>query len=68
MKLTPWYPGKTKPVRKGVYQRRYGPGEIFFYYWNGEHWGMYGRTVGSATRWSYAASGWQDLPWRGVEK
>ena len=73
MKLTPWYPGDVKPVRVGVYQRDYS-GTTFschrsqYCYWNGRHWGMYGTTVSSAKRWSYAVSGWQVLPWRGVEK
>jgi hypothetical protein len=37
MKLTKWYPGHVKPVRKGVYQRLM-PDGLVYARWNGEHW------------------------------
>ncbi len=42
MKLTPWFKGKIKPVRKGVYEIAlfdlwYG-GSRSYSYWNGKKW------------------------------
>lgn len=38
-KETPWYDGKVKPVRVGVYKRRSkGSGEITYSKWNGRWW------------------------------
>ena len=37
MKLTPWMPGTTKPVRKGLYQRLWLGGPSWAI-WDGENW------------------------------
>jgi hypothetical protein len=35
--LTDWFPGKTKPVRFGIYQIKVYS-EVFFSYFDGENW------------------------------
>ena len=37
MKLTDWFPGHIKPVRKGVYIASVGRNK-FYRYWNGRWW------------------------------
>lgn len=41
-KLTPWFPGETKPVRPGIYMvDQSWPGQEpqrVFSYWDGAHW------------------------------
>jgi len=39
LKLTAWYPGTVKPVRKGVYIASVGKNK-FFRYWNGRWWSV----------------------------
>lgn len=41
MKLTEWFPGDVKPVRRGVYERDYGGGifgNLGFALWTGSQW------------------------------
>ena len=39
--LTRWFPGKTKPVRIGIYETDpRGYSTRCFQYWSGEFWGM----------------------------
>lgn len=40
MKLTDWYPGEIKPVRKGWYEHLYPwtPEDIDKYWWDGGNW------------------------------
>ena len=73
MNLTDWFPGSTKPVRKGVYQRQYTYGKtpsIQYCYWNGKGWGMGEHTVEEAMWYAkvFISSHRQHLPWRGVLK
>lgn len=70
--LTPWYPGDTKPVRVGVYERDWGADHALvkfgFSYFDGLHW------CAGCTTPQYAAregrvqghSDHQTLPWRGL--
>lgn len=38
-KTTPWFHGKTKPARRGVYQQMCGHGvSLGYQYWNGAVW------------------------------
>lgn len=48
-KLTPWFPGEVKPVRRGVYER-FTPTESTptFQHWNGEFWGFRGSCIDDA--------------------
>ena len=67
MKLTGWYDGKQKPVRVGVYERKYG-NRVFFCWW-GVEWGMGTNNQKCAeSLWWIAAAPNQCLPWRGVAK
>jgi hypothetical protein len=71
MKLTPWYPGHIKPVRKRVYMQYDGLGEeIGYQYWNGNRWGVWETTVDAAYnhRNIIAAEMFQNDKWRGVLK
>jgi hypothetical protein len=73
MNLTDWFPGSTKPVRKGVYQREYTYGkskQIQYCYWNGKEWDMGQSTVEEAMWYAkvFISSPRQQLPWRGVLK
>jgi len=68
MKLTPWFDGTVKPVRKGIYQQMDGHGKLLGYqYWNGKIWGLWSETPEGAM-WSFGVSCSQDDPWRGVAK
>lgn len=73
MNLTDWFPGNTKPVRKGVYQRGYNYGKtpsVQYCYWNGRAWSMGEHTVKAAAgnEIAFMLSPRQSLPWRGVLK
>lgn len=70
MKLTAWYAGNQKPVRVGLYQRRYSDGRPYDCYWNGKMWGIgFGNGNGATLALSKRIpSGLQSLPWRGVAK
>ena len=38
MRLTPWYPAHTRPVRVGVYNASQFFNEHIYRYWDGEWW------------------------------
>lgn len=39
MKRTDWFDGEVKPVRAGVYERKYTVNnEVYFAYWSGTKW------------------------------
>jgi hypothetical protein len=64
--LTPWFSGKVKPARPGVYQRntwgnKHNP---TYSLWNGRYWGFSSRTPEGAVR--REASNLQNKPWRGL--
>ena len=67
MKLTEWYPGDVKPVRVGVYQRRYPNNAIMYCYWNGLFFFAGEYTVNKAIVYKFDTLR-QNLPWRGVAK
>ncbi len=70
MKLTKWIPGNVKPVRVGVYQREYDNGgmlrPIWYCYWNGDFWCLYGETPEDADLCRSLNSTAQTLRWRGL--
>lgn len=70
MKLTNWIPGNVKPVRAGVYQRKYDRDSIAcstrYCYWSGAFWGVYGETPKEAELNRGLDSTAQNLPWRGL--
>ncbi len=67
MKLTPWYPGTIKPVRVGVYERRYPDGATLYSLWDGVQWYWAWDTAALASR-EYKYTYTQTIPWRGVAK
>lgn len=71
MRLTPWFPASTKPVRVGVYETRtarsYGPDILKgFSYWDGWRWYVATRAPQSAC--GYNVSLYQSRQWRGILK
>lgn len=66
-KLTPWFSGKVKPVRDGVYERKYLISGAPFCRYEKGRWYCPARTVSQAAKQS-DTSLLQDLPWRGVAK
>lgn len=67
MKLTDWFQGDVKPIRVGIYERRYKSG-IYFSKWNGIHWGFGHCKVKFANLTEDFLSQYQNLPWRGLSK
>lgn len=69
MKLTPWYPGHVKPVRVGVYERKYP--DIYhaavYSKWHGKNWGCGVYNIDQANR-EQSISAHQSLLWRGIAK
>ena len=68
MKLTGWYQGDQKPVRKGYYEREYQPNNNYFSYWNGKAFSVSEITAYLPKKIRFIDSQYQNLPWRGVEK
>ena len=69
MKTTAWYSGDQKPVRVGVYERKYSFG-IYCCWWNGEAFQAWDSTpalCAKRAQRSRLVSGLQSLPWRGVK-
>lgn len=72
MKLTPWFPGHIKPVRKGVYQQFCGDGKkIGYQYWNGKYWLSWFSSVeiaANAKTQHVVSQCFQNDKWRGILK
>jgi hypothetical protein len=67
MKLTDWFPGDVKPVRKGVYQKLCGHGvELGYQYWNGKYWCYWTPNKNEAK--TYEGPSWEGEfgQWRGL--
>jgi len=65
MTTTDWYPGTTKPVRVGVYERTTPRGYLLWSRWDGRHWRIHWYDFDLAAREKFC-SGFQELPWRGL--
>lgn len=68
-KLTPWFPGNVKPLRKGVYERDWlDDGPKWFSHWNGKTWraGDDIAEVAASAENTNLISDHQKLPWRGL--
>lgn len=63
-KLTPWLNGDLKPIRCGVYQRKYWD-RIAFCLWDGRMWHISWSTPDRAEK-SMLISDIQNQPWRGL--
>lgn len=66
-KKTPWLPGKVRPVRGGVYERKLGPDNthIVFGRWTGGRWMFSEPTPEYAAR-AQHPSAYDNVPWRGL--
>lgn len=58
MKTTEWYPGKVKPVRVGLYQRKLKGGGVLYSWWDGRVWM-------TENRWRLSV--YQSIKWRGLK-
>jgi hypothetical protein len=67
MRLTGWYRGDQKPVRKGVYEIL---SSGIFSHWDGKQWGPLARSKKEAAldKCNYEISYYQDEIWRGIKK
>jgi hypothetical protein len=64
LKLTPWFPGDVKPVRIGVYERKWPYGGRVWTIWNWRNWG---HSHFTNTNVRYVGLGRsQSIPWRGL--
>jgi hypothetical protein len=64
LKLTQWFPGEVKPVRMGVYERKWPDGDRVWTIWNGRNWG---NSFLSPVDVRYVCRGIeQSIPWRGL--
>lgn len=67
--LTPWFPGSTKPVRVGVYQRPFGDYDHPLYcWWDGKRWSAGAYTPYGAKHSRYESADQGHMPWRGILK
>lgn len=69
MKLTKWFPGHIKPVRKGVYMQRCGHRmQDGYQYWNGKEWGCWFESPEFAYKYRNYVVGlkFQNYKWRGL--
>jgi hypothetical protein len=69
--LTPWFHGREKPARKGVYQQWSGSGALIGYqYWDGRKWYVWAETAAVAlARYKhrhFVADDFQHDSWRGL--
>lgn len=66
--LTGWFPGHIKPVRPGVYRRRFADGGRLYARWDGLFWRI-AHTKPEAAAKEVSRSPIQSSPdWRGVAK
>ena len=68
---TPWFSGKSRPTRIGVYQRVFNTlPEAFvpvrYAYWNGVRWCVNESTPDRAYKFRHHESRFQDMQWRGL--
>lgn len=67
---TPWFDGRKKPARRGVYQQKDGHGQTIGYqYWDGSVWYAWcttAREAFDARRCFPAAADCQNDKWRGL--
>ena len=64
-KLTPWFNYIVKPVRKGIYERKFHGRQSHWSRWNGKHWCLFCGTREAAAK-ETMKSMYQNLPWRGL--
>ena len=64
--LTPLFPGRVKPVRVGVYERKRLDKGFSYAYWNGIRWSVNCRTPAFALKFAHIHSSFQSRPWRGL--
>lgn len=65
MELTQWFEGSEKPVRTGVYERKFAFGDLYSY-WDGYKWHSPTTTLCFAEQLGISTQ--QNVPWRGVAK
>lgn len=69
LNLTAWFPGTTKPVREGVYERRYSSFYSPTYSrWKNGFWRNNCDLVEEAEKATRFSSFQDDMPWRGIRR
>lgn len=63
---TPWFPGRTKPVRVGVYLRKVSHSWEMYSYWDGHMWHFNSETPDEARYNWPKPSVYQKLRWCGL--
>jgi hypothetical protein len=68
MSLTPWFPAAVKPVRKGVYERKYAWMNCPMYsYWDGHTWYVADTSINKAVlRFQSGLDSILMVKWRGL--
>ena len=64
MTETDWYHGDQKPVRDGVYKRKFGTKVYYSLWWKCRWWLSFSTKALAQT--SKNTSSFQSLPWRGL--
>jgi hypothetical protein len=64
MKRTPWFPVKTKPVRRGLYEFRWPGGRTRKARWDGRYWFEWIPKLGGFTYFAYHL--FNNEEWRGL--
>lgn len=67
-KLTPWFSGRIKPVRPGVYQRKGLNGTTQWSKWDGRQWLINCVKKENAAKAKVSSFYQTGLPWRGIAK
>jgi hypothetical protein len=70
-KLTPWFDGRVKPIRRGVYMQHCAGSSktIGYQLWDGIKWRTWSETPqGAARSTSRARVSCQNDPWRGLKE
>ena len=67
-KETPWFPGSVRPVRVGIYKRRWNIGVVYYSFWNGYFWGLSSVFPIFAVRDKKESSPNQSIAWRGLAR
>jgi len=64
--VTPWFPGKVKPVRVGVYETAPRGVTRYYQFWDGFRWGWAGHSPKEAEQDRRLPSYHQKDKWRGL--
>jgi len=67
-KLTPWYPSRIKPVRRGLYERDIPTIGVRLSFWTGKYWGGFAMINECAFNNRTFRTGHPQARWRGIAR